>query len=191
MDAATAQAVNIGPFPIIYADPPWYFKTYTPSGGGRSPDQHYPTLSDDDIINLKIDGKPMREIAHADAALFLWCTSSNIRLALDVMGAWGFHFKASAVWVKDKAGMGLVFRNWHEVLLYGSRGAMPGPIYVPPSVFNFPRGLHSEKPRQIREEIEKMYPDFDSDARLELFARGHVSGWTTFGLEARSGTAAA
>jgi N6-adenosine-specific RNA methylase IME4 len=170
-------------FPLIYVDPPWHFQTYTPAGGGRAPDNHYPTLSDDEIIDFTIDGRPMCEVAHKDAALFLWCTSSNIRLALQVMESWGFTFKASAVWVKDKQGTGLIFRNWHEVLLYGSRGKMPGPTHIPPSVFHFARGRHSAKPPEIRLLTEKMYPSFDASSRLELFARGHIDGWTTFGLE--------
>jgi hypothetical protein len=49
----------------------------------------------------------------------------------------GFTFKSSAVWVKDK-GLGLVFRNRHELLLYGTRGAMPSPQYQPRSVFEYP-----------------------------------------------------
>jgi len=172
-----------GRFPLIYADPPWHFETYTPAGGGRAPDNHYPTLDDQSIVDFAIDGRPIREVAHADAALFLWCTSSNIELALRVMAGWGFAFKASAVWVKDRQGMGLIFRNWHEVLLYGSRGLMPGPLYVPPSVFNYPRRGHSEKPHEIRAEIEKMYPAFDEQSRLELFARGSVPGWSVYGYE--------
>jgi len=171
-------------FPLIYADPPWFFKTYTPLGGERAPDNHYPTLSDEEIIDFTIEGKPIREIAHDDAVLFLWCTSSNIPLALNVMGAWGFVFKASAAWKKDKQGTGQIFRNWHEVLLYGGRGDVPGPLYLPPSVFEYPRRGHSEKPPEIRAEIEKMYPLFEAPARLELFARGEVEGWTTYGFEA-------
>jgi N6-adenosine-specific RNA methylase IME4 len=178
-------------FPLIYADPAWLFKTYTPAGGMRSPDEHYPTMTDDEIADYAIGKRPIREIAYKDAALFLWCTSSNIPLALRVMEAWGFTFKASAVWVKDKQGTGQVFRNWHEVLLYGSRGNMPGPLYLPPSVLNYPRGKHSEKPPEIRAEIEKMYPYFDETSRLELFARGHVKGWTTYGYEAKTSSQAA
>jgi N6-adenosine-specific RNA methylase IME4 len=183
------QTASFGPFPLIYADPPWRFETFTPAGGGRSPDQKYPTLSDDEIIDFAIDGRPMREIAHKTAALFLWCTSSNIPLALDVMRAWGFVFKASAVWDKGIQGMGLIFRNWHEVILYGSRGDMPGPVFVPPSIFRFARGEHSVKPPEIRQAIEQMYPDYLEPARLELFARGSVEGWTTYGFEARKSAA--
>jgi N6-adenosine-specific RNA methylase IME4 len=102
---------------------------------------------------------------------------------------WGFTYKTQAVWVKNKSGLGLVFRNKHEVLLYGTRGKMPGPQYQPLSVFAFPRGRHSAKPPEIRAEIEKMYPDFDARTRLELFARETVAGCTPYGLESHNAAA--
>ena len=159
---ARATIASVGPFPLIYADPPWHFEVYSENGQERTPDQHYPTLTDGEIIDFSVDGIPVPSIAHDDAALFLWCTSSNLDRALDVIDGWGFTFKSSAVWVKDHTGLGLVFRNQHEVLLYGTRGNMPGPQYQPPSVFSYPRGAHSAKPPEIRREIEKMYPDFDA-----------------------------
>jgi N6-adenosine-specific RNA methylase IME4 len=183
-----------GPFPLIYADPPWEFEIYSEKGAERTPGQHYPTLSDEEIKAYLVDGKPIAEMAHKDAALLLWCTSSNQDRALAVMAAWGFEFKSSAVWVKavkpdddgmlTRFGLGLVFRNMHEVLLYGTRGSMPGPQYQPPSVFFYPRGEHSAKPTEIRTEIEKMYPDFDERTRLELFARERCPGWSRYGFEA-------
>jgi N6-adenosine-specific RNA methylase IME4 len=179
-----------GPFPLIYADPPWKFAVYSEAGLDRTPDQHYPTLTDDEIIGYRIEGVPLTKIIHDDAALLLWCTSSNLVRALAVMEGWGFEYKSQQVWVKTKddgspiGGLGLVFRNMHEVLLYGTRGKMPGPQYQPPSVILAPRGLHSAKPEVVRGEIEKMYPDFDERTRLELFARATVPGWCCFGFEA-------
>jgi N6-adenosine-specific RNA methylase IME4 len=196
-DIANAAKINgdkktKGPFPLIYADPPWKFETYSPKGLEKTPDQHYPTLTDQQIINFKIDGRTIPKLAHKDAALLLWCTSSNLKRAIAVMEGWGFTYKTCAVWVKTKqngkpwTGMGLVFRNAHEFLLYGTKGKMPGPQYQPPSVFLYERGRHSAKPPEIRKEIEKMYPDFDAETRLELFARNDevIEGWTCRGLEA-------
>jgi N6-adenosine-specific RNA methylase IME4 len=177
---------KFGPFPLIYADPPWRFDVYSEMGRERTADQHYPTLSLDEIKDFKIYGMPVSEVAHKRSALMMWCTSSNIHLALAVMGIWGFEYKTQAVWDKMVPSLGLVFRNRHEVLLYGTRGDMPGPQYQPPSVFTIKRGRHSEKPPEVRKAIEKMYPDFDAKTRLELFARGSIRGWTTYGLEAVS-----
>ena len=187
---AAAVAGDIGPFPLIYADPPWQFKIYSEKGLERTPDQHYPTLTDDEIKDFRVGGKRVRDLAHRDAALLMWCTSSNLERALGILDAWGFTFKSSAVWVKlgpegkPISGLGFVFRNMHEILLYGTRGNMPGPQYQPPSVFMYPRGDHSAKPPEIRTEIEKMYPDFDAKTRAELFSRECAAGWTSYGFEA-------
>ena len=188
-EAAATEPAKLGPFPLIYADPPTHFETYT-EGSYRGPNQHYPTLTWAEIENFTICGKRVSEIAHADAMLFIWCTSSNIPFCLKVMEAWGFAFKASAAWDKGVQGTGLIFRNMHELLFYGSRGDVPGPVYVPPSLFRFPRGEHSAKPPEIRAEIERMYPAYDADTRLELFSRSTAPGWTHFGFEAHQREAA-
>jgi N6-adenosine-specific RNA methylase IME4 len=180
---AKSSAAPLGPFPLILADPPWKFETYSEKGLERTPDQHYPTLTDEEIVNFKVGNILVRNIAAPAAVLFLWCTSANVRRALAVMDGWGFSYRTNCVWMKDRGGLGLVFRNWHEHLLYGIRGAMPGPQYQPASVFQYPRGEHSAKPPEIRAEIEKMYPDFDAATRLELFARETLPGWTPYGLE--------
>ena len=188
-DKASLTLSNVGPFPLIYADPPYKWGHFgdlnneSEAGKGRTPDQHYPTLTYDEIKDFTLAGKPVSEIAHKDAALFLWCTSANIKLAIEVMESWGFTYKAHAVWVKDKLGLGYVFRNKHEVLLYGTRGNMPAPQYQPPSVFEYPRGEHSAKPPEIRKIIERMYPDFSAGNRLELFARDKAENWTSYGFE--------
>jgi N6-adenosine-specific RNA methylase IME4 len=184
--AAATAAAKFGPFALIYADPPTSFATYT-EGSYRGPNQHYPTLSWEEIENFAIDGKRISEIAHDDAMLFLWLTSSNVPFALRVMDAWGFQFKASAAWDKGVPGTGLIFRNYHELLFYGARGKPPGPVYLPPSLFRYPRREHSAKPPEIRGEIERMYPDYDASTRLELFSRENATsapGWTHAGLEA-------
>jgi N6-adenosine-specific RNA methylase IME4 len=182
--SAIGKKYPLGPFPLIYADPPWRFEVYSEKGRGRTADQHYPTLTYEEIANFKIGEKLVEEIAGKRAALFLWCTSSNIPQALDIMDAWGFAFKSSAVWVKDRSGTGLVFRNKHELLLYGTKGNMPGPQFQPPSVFECPRSRHSAKPPEVRKIIERMYPSFSRKTRLELFSRDQVNGWTGYGHEA-------
>jgi N6-adenosine-specific RNA methylase IME4 len=108
----------------------------------------------------------------------LWCTSSNIVRAIKVAAAWGFEYKTHAIWDKMRIGMGKVFRNQHEVLLYCVRGKPPKPIKLFPSVFHHERTNHSTKPPEIRQAIECMYPDFD---RLELFSRGQCEGWSCVG----------
>jgi N6-adenosine-specific RNA methylase IME4 len=188
-DEAVAVEEPIGQFPLIYADPPWQFETYSEKGLDRTAARHYPVMTDPQIIDFRVAGKTIPEIATRDAVLFLWCTSSNLVRALAVMAAWGFTYKTHAMWAKDRTGLGLVFRNQHEVLLYGTRGDMPGPLWQPASVFSYARGMHSAKPPEIRQAIEKMYPLFDMSSRLELFARGKNPGWSNYGFEVRGANA--
>lgn len=73
---------------IIYADPPWPWKTWSEKGRGRCADKHYPYMDLDEIKNL-----PIREIAAANCILFLWVTFPLLKEELEVMEAWGFKYK--------------------------------------------------------------------------------------------------
>ena len=41
-------------YSVIYADPPWQYRTYSKKGQGRSAESHYPTMSIEDIKALPI-----------------------------------------------------------------------------------------------------------------------------------------
>jgi N6-adenosine-specific RNA methylase IME4 len=186
-EAAAAAMMDplLGPYVVAYLDPPWKHDVYSKKGMGNTADRHYPTLTYEEIENFRIMGKRVSEIMHKNAVMFMWCTSSNQPKAEKVLEAYGFEFKASAVWKKDKIGMGHVFRNQHEVLLYGTRGNIGGPKFKPASVFEYPRKEHSAKPPEIRAIIEKMYPGYDKNTRIEIFARGKSpDGWTFYGNQA-------
>jgi N6-adenosine-specific RNA methylase IME4 len=168
-------ALPAGTFAVLYADPPWPYEC------ARSPSRvvtnHYPTMSYEAICAL-----PVAAIAAPDATLFLWATSPQLEDALQVVRAWGFTYRTSAVWAKPQVGMGFYFRVQHEFLLVAVRGTpgVPEEQHRPPSVLAAPRGRHSEKPEQIYDYIEAMYPDVP---RVELFARRARTGWTAWGNE--------
>ena len=42
--------------------------------------------------------------AHKDCILWLWTTNAHMRVAFDVLDAWGFKFKTILTWVKDRIG---------------------------------------------------------------------------------------
>ena len=75
-------------YSIIYADPPWAYRTYSKKGQGRSAESHYPTMCIEDIKALPVD-----ELAAKDCALFLWITFPCLCEALEVLTAWGFSYK--------------------------------------------------------------------------------------------------
>jgi len=100
-------------YSIIYADPPWAYRTYSKKGQGRSAESHYPTMCIEDIKAL-----PVGELAAKDCALFLWITFPCLCEALEVLTAWGFSYKTVAfVWVKqnrknDDLFTGILFGSW-------------------------------------------------------------------------------
>ena len=54
-------------YKIIYADPPWYFKSYSKKGEDRNATKHYPCMEFDDLLGLNIN-----DIADVDCILFMW-----------------------------------------------------------------------------------------------------------------------
>jgi N6-adenosine-specific RNA methylase IME4 len=162
-------------YPVILADPPWYFEPY--SGNGRA--FPYPTMTIEEICAL-----PVRDIAYDDSILFLWTASSHLQLAFRVMEAWGFRYSTNAVWTKSDCapGLGHVFRQQHEMLLVARCGELPNPPpnVRPSSIISAPRREHSRKPDEAYELIERMYPELP---KIELFARNSRPGWAVWGNE--------
>ena len=105
-----------------------------------------------------------------------------IEQSLWLMRQWGFQYKSHMVWIKPKAGLGYVFWNCHEILLYGTKGQIPAPApgTQPDSVFYPPVGRHSEKPDIVYEMLERLYPTLP---KLEMYARRARPGWDRWGLD--------
>jgi N6-adenosine-specific RNA methylase IME4 len=163
-------------FPVILADPPYrYERQWSVS---RDIENHYPTMSTEDICAL-----PIGQLATPDAMLFLWTPAPLLTDALEIMRTWGFQYVTSAVWVKDKIGMGVYLRQQHELLLICKRGnsIVPVPGLLSPSVIEAARSRHSEKPVEAYELIERMYPELP---KIELFARNARDGWAVWGNQA-------
>jgi N6-adenosine-specific RNA methylase IME4/ParB-like chromosome segregation protein Spo0J len=166
-------------YPIIYADPPWEFHVYDrDSGSTRCPDAHYPTMSTEDICEM-----PVGDLATPDAALFLWTTAPTFPESLRVLDAWGFEYVTHLVWVKNTPGLGYWVRNQHETLIIATRGNMrsPQPAARPASIVQAPKREHSQKPDEVYDIIERMYPELP---RIELFARNARKGWSAWGNQA-------
>ena len=167
-----------GKFGLIYADPPWRYDFAEDED--RAIENHYPTMSVGELEAL-----PVADLAAADCLLWLWTTSPKLREALRLIEAWGFEYKTSLVWVKDKIGMGYYARQQHELLLVAKRGNPPAPAPAdrPPSVIWAPRTTHSAKPAEVYAMLERLYPEV---AKVELFARTRRPGWAVWGNEAPS-----
>lgn len=174
-----AGAIPPGRYGVILADPPWSYETRSDNGMNRSADNHYVTQSTEWIAAL-----PVAAHANADCVLFLWATAPMLPEALGVMASWGFAYKTSAVWTKDKVGTGYWLRNRHEYLLIGTVGrpVCPAPGMQWDSVIAAAVREHSRKPDEGYALIESYFP---SVSKLELFCRGPArAGWSVFGNEA-------
>jgi N6-adenosine-specific RNA methylase IME4/ParB-like chromosome segregation protein Spo0J len=173
--------LNLGrTYPVILADPPWKFHLYGPDTA-RVAERHYPTMSVEELCAVAVAA----ELATPDAVLFLWAPTPLLSDALNVMTAWGFEYVTNMVWVKEKTGVGHWVRNQHELLLIGRRGEFPTPEPAnrPGSVIEAPRREHSQKPDEVYEIIEQMYPELP---KIELFARQTRPGWAAWGNEVSS-----
>ena len=165
---------------VIVADPEWRFEVYSrETGMDRSAENHYPT-SDYEAINAR----DVEAIAAPDCVLFLWATVPMLEKALGTMAAWGFGYKTNFVWIKDRIGTGYWNRNKHELLLLGTRGAVPAPAMGDQfaSAIEAPVGEHSAKPEIFLEMIERHYPNVP---KIELNCRGAPrAGWDAWGNQA-------
>lgn len=174
-------------YAVVYADPPWRYITWSAKGTGRSAEQHYETLSPDEISAL-----PVAELAADNCCLFLWATWPNIEQALKLIGEWGFTYKTCAFdWMKadvstidlfpDPKTADMKLGHWtrsnSEPCLLATRGT--------PKRLNAgvrmgiiePAREHSRKPSVVYDRIEKLV----AGPYLELFARTERSGWTSWG----------
>lgn len=175
----------------LYADPPWAFQTWSDEGKDRAPEQHYSTMSIEDICAL-----PVADIAEDDAALFLWAYQPMLPDAFDVIRRWGFTYKTVAYyWVKIKGrqdrlfyagedvrnGLGYHTRAGAEQCLLATRGKGYERISKGEGQVIFsPLREHSRKPDEVAESIVRLVGDV---SRIELFARTKRAGWDVFGNE--------
>ncbi len=153
-------------FPIIYVDPPWRFKTYSEvTGGEKSAENHYPTMSLEEIMDLGCPG------AH-NSAVFMWVT--DLSNGVKTLERWGYTYKSFWGWKKiypgDQTGTGYWSFDNLELLLIGTRGDFPAPIpgTQPIKCTEHPVGRHSEKPVWFAEQIDRLYPTMP---KLEMFQR--------------------
>jgi N6-adenosine-specific RNA methylase IME4 len=175
---------KLSKYRTIYADPPW-----PEYGGGkikRGADRHYPLMSISAIAQL---GGALQPYIHDDGChLYLWVTNTHLANGLLVMDRWGFTYKSTITWCKDRFGLGQYYRGQTEHCLFGVRGRLPyriteeGRRAQGVTVIYAARMVHSAKPSEMRSVIERV----SHAARLELFARARAVGWDVWGNEVQS-----
>lgn len=163
-------------FRTILVDPPWDIQ----QKGARGAERYYPLMSLD-----RVKAIPVRDLATADAHLWLWCTNASLREGYDVAEAWGFTVRSPLTWIKFRLGRGAYLRNSTEHLLFATRGKAPVNFRSQPTWINAPVQEHSRKPEEQYAVIERV----SDGPYLELFARRRPpsSGpWSVWGDEVDS-----
>lgn len=180
-------------FDIIYADPPYDYngklqfdksskdannidlsqKIFISSASFK-----YPTLKINELMKL-----PVQKIAKDDCLLFMWTTNPHLTQALELAKAWGFEYRTVAfIWDKMNHNPGQYTLSNCELCLVFKHGRIPKPRGARniQQLIKAPRKKHSEKPIEVLQAIEKMFPTQD---RIELFARKRVKDWSVWGLD--------
>lgn len=175
-------------YSIIYADPPWTFKTYSSKGQEhKSAAAHYQCMSKEDIQAL-----PIERICAEDCVLFLWVTFPCLEEGLELIRAWGFKYKTCGfAWIKRNRksdtwfwGLGYWTRANTEICLIGTRGKPKRASKAVHQVVDARIREHSRKPDEVRDRIVELCGDIP---RIELFARQYADGWHCWGNEVEEG----
>jgi len=169
-------------YKVIYADPPWYFKTYSNLGEGRSAKKHYPCMEVKDIASL-----PINKLADKDCVLLMWVVNPMLNLSFDIIKSWGFKYKTVGfTWAKTNknkssyfTGLGYWTRSNPEMCLLATKGNPKRISKSVPQLIISERREHSRKPDEMYTHIEKLL----EGPYIELFARTKRSGWDSWGNE--------
>lgn len=179
-------------YSVIYADPPWQFKS-AKSGGSMTSGAASKYLTTG-IEGLKaID---VNSITEDNAILFMWYVGAMPQEAIDLVEAWGFTLKNMNGFVWNKLtqhnkpyfGMGYYTRAGSESVIIATKGKFKPASRSVRAVFHAESQIqfeakvsrHSEKPKQVRDLIVELCGDVP---RLEMFARKSAEGWDVFGNE--------
>ena len=173
-------SVSRNKYGVIYADPPWSFRTWSAKGTGRSAISHYDCLNFEALAAL-----PIAELPSADCVLFLWVPDPFLDRGFELIRAWGFEYKTVAFcWVKQNirskgffAGLGYWTRANHELCLLATRGKPKRRCRDVRRLVIAPRRQHSRKPNEVIERIERLV----DGPYVELFARESRPGWDCWG----------
>jgi N6-adenosine-specific RNA methylase IME4 len=110
----------------------------------------------------------------------LWTTNAHLRVAFDVVEAWGFEYKTLLTWVKDRMGTGEWLRGQTEHCMLAVRGK---PVFLHgnhTTALEAARREHSRKPDGFYTLVEATCPG----GKVELFCRQMRDGWQSFGNQA-------
>jgi N6-adenosine-specific RNA methylase IME4 len=187
-----------GQYGVIYIDPPWHQEMYSDKGNLKSPIQHYPTMTDEELIAMRDD---ILFAAGPNCVLFMWGLWNKLDFMTRLAEIWGFKFCTGGSWAKitkhgkQSFGTGYVLRGCSEPFIIctignpkiknrGTRnhlftGDVPENLNDLEIFVNAKLRDHSQKPDEMIGLIEALF----DGPYLEAFARTERPGWTVWGNE--------
>ena len=158
-----------GLYDVISVDPPWnYGREYDPETSRVA--NPYPEMSSEQIKALRL---PFSN----DSILFLWTTHKFLPDAFEILKEWGFEYKATLVWNKEKIGMGAWFRMQCEFCLFAVKGKPFWSNTTERDIIVESRREHSRKPDAFFNMVDKLCVG----RKLEYFSREQREGWEVYG----------
>jgi N6-adenosine-specific RNA methylase IME4 len=112
-----------------------------------------------------------------NSVLFLWTTHAFLPHSFELLKNWGFTYKATMVWNKQKIGMGAWFRMQCEFCLVGIKGKPIWQNTTYSELINESRREHSRKPEAFFDLVNKIC----FGRKLEYFSREARDGWDIYG----------
>jgi N6-adenosine-specific RNA methylase IME4 len=191
LEALAATGYRAG---VIYADVPLRFDTWSDKGRGRCADQHYPTMTVEELIAMR---PLILALAAKDCRLHFWTSGNLLLKSLAIVEGWGFAYSTLGfIWVKTQVGCistdpdeltdddlwiatGKTTRASAEMTILAKRGRFDRRDAKVRQAVIAPHGAHSAKPEEVAHRIERL----NSGPYLKLFARHQRPNWTCWGDE--------
>jgi N6-adenosine-specific RNA methylase IME4 len=158
-------------FDVVVLDPPWpYGREYDPESSRVA--NPYPEMTIEQIAAIKVP-------ANDNAILWLWTTHKFLPYAYDLLDTWGFDYKATLVWNKERIGMGAWLRMQCEFCLMAIKGKPTYSNTIYRDIITEPRREHSRKPDSFYDMVDNICPG----NKLDYFSREKRNNWFSLGVE--------
>jgi N6-adenosine-specific RNA methylase IME4 len=161
-----------GKFDVVILDPPWkYGREYDPDSSRVA--CPYPEQDAEEIFNTS------KGFFKDDCVLWLWTTHQFIWDAKELIERWGFTYKATLVWDKEKIGMGSWLRMQCEFCLLAVKGRPYFHNTTERDIIRSTRREHSRKPVEFYSLVKKTC----AGNMFEYYSREKKEGIITGGVE--------
>lgn len=177
-------------YDVVVIDPPWPYPNRNQGGKfGLGAIGHYNLMKTSDIVETF---SLLPSVCSDNAVIFVWATHPKLKefmLCADALYEHKFRYATCAFsWIKTNKdgsifkGVGNYTASNSEPCYLLVRGKMPPQQKLVKSIITSPRMKHSQKPEEVQDLIELMYPP-DRYKYLEVFARRHRADWKCLGIE--------